>query len=148
MLPEVCLLRYAFACARNKVDVQKKITEDDYKRLKQAVDTDTPLPREYLASIFVDAIAGLKSMTPDFWHVDIIREYYWNRHPEYVAQNVHPILHELCLVKKATLEAQLEKAFRARFENGKSRTVIPLYKGARVGDTVMVHYAYAAEKVD
>jgi hypothetical protein len=147
MLPEVYFLRYSFPCARVLVDVRKTITEKDWEKLKQAVETDTPVDRAYLEKIFPLAIQRIKKINPDPWSVETIREYFWNRHEEEISNDLPPMIKRLCVVKKAKLVKQIKDVFKADLGSDDIRYVQALYPDAKVGDTVMVHYGYAVELV-
>jgi hypothetical protein len=147
MLPEVYFLRYAFPCARVLVDVRKTISEEEWLKMKQAVETDTALDREYLEKTFPVAISRIKKINPDPWNVDVIREYFWNRHAKEISKDLPPMVRRLCVVKKGKIEKQIGDVFKVNLGNGDIRNVNTLYKNAAVGDTVMVHYGYAVEKI-
>lgn len=147
MLAEIYFLRYAFPCARVLVDVRKKITEEEWLKMKKAVETDTALEREYLEKIFVKAISGLRKISDDYWNIEAIREYFWNRHEEEISSDLPPMVKRLCVIKKGKLEKQIRDVFKVNLGDGDIRNVNVLYPNASVGDTVMVHYGYAVEKI-
>jgi len=147
MLPEVYFMRYAFPCARVLVDFRKKITEEEWLKMKDAVDNDTPLEREYLESLFTNAVKGLKQISDDYWRIEVIREYFWNRHEENLSKDLPPMMKRLCTVKKGKLEKKIDDVFVVDLGEGDVRNVHALYKNAEVGDTVMVHWGYAVEKI-
>jgi len=147
MLPEVYFLRYAFPCARNLVDLRKTMTEEEYEVMRKAVETDTPMDREYLEKTFKKAVQGFKKISEDFWRIEVIREYFWKQHEENLSKDLPPMVRRLCLVRKGTLIKQFGKAFKVVFDDEETRIITPLYKDAKVGDKVMVHYGHAAEKV-
>jgi hypothetical protein len=133
------------------VDFRKEMTEEEYQDMQKAVETDTPLDRELLEKKFYRAIEGMKMITDDYWNIKTMREYFWNRHEEHLSKDLPEIICRLCVVKKAKLVKSIEKDgkvfFRAELEGGEVRVVMSLYSGAEVGDTAMVHYGYAVEKV-
>ena len=147
MLPEVCFLRYSFPCARVLVDVRKTLSEAEWEKMKQAVETDTPMSREYLEKTFPLAIQRIKKINPDPWNVDTIRDYFWNKHEAELSTDLPPMIKRLCVVKKGVLEKQIGNAFRVNLGENDVRVITALYKNPQVGDTVMVHYGYASEKV-
>ncbi|MBD3304603.1 hypothetical protein GF343_05650 [Candidatus Woesearchaeota archaeon] len=147
MLPEVYFLRYSFPCARVLVDVRKTITEKEWEKLKQAAETDTPLDRAYLERIFPVAIQRIMKINPDPWTVETIREYFWNRHEEAISKDLPPMIKRLCVVKKGKLVKQIGDVFRADLGDGDIRYVHALYPTAKAGDSAMIHYGYAVEKV-
>ncbi|MBU0461411.1 MAG: HypC/HybG/HupF family hydrogenase formation chaperone [Nanoarchaeota archaeon] len=147
MLPEVYFLRYAFTCARVLVDFRKTLTEEEYEKMQKAVETDTPMDRKYLEKVFCHAIEGLKKINTDYWNIETIREYFWRRHKEHLSRDLPPTIKRMCLVKPGKLVKRIDDYFRADLGDGDIRTVIPIYKGAKVGDTAMIHYGYAVEKV-
>lgn len=147
MLPEVYFLKYAFPCARVLVDIRKKITEEEWLQMSEAVKKDTPLSREYLEKIFTKAIAGLKKINENYWNTEIIKEYFWNRHEEQISKDLPPMIIRLCSVKKGKIIKQTGDVFKADLGNGDIRNVHALFSDAKAGDTVMVHYGYAVEKV-
>ena len=147
MLPEVYFLRYAFPCARVLVDVRKTITEEEWEKMKEAVETETPMDRAYLEKTFPVAIERIKKINPDPWSVETIREYFWNRHAEAISKDLPPMIRRLCVVKKGKLNKQIGDVFTVDLGDGDVRNVQVLYPGAKVGDTVMVHYGYAVEKI-
>lgn len=148
MHPEVYFLRYAFPCARVLVDIRKRITEAEWQEMKKAVETDTPMDRVYLEKTFVKAFEGLRKINPEkYWNIETIREYFWNRHEEQISHDLPKMIRRLCLVKKGKLEKQIGDVFRANLGDGDIRNIQALYPEAKAGDTVMVHYGYAVEKV-
>jgi len=148
MLPEVYFLRYSFPCARVLVDLRKTITEEEFEKLQEAVETDTPVDREYLEKIFDHAFEGIKKVSADVWNVDTIREYFWNRHEEHLSSDLPPTIKRMCVVKPGKLVKEIKGFFKVDLGGGDERVVAALYKGAAVGDTAMIHYGYAVEKVD
>lgn len=151
MLPEVYFLRYSFPCARVLVDFRKTLSESEYDKMKQAVETDAPMPRDHLEKIFFHAVDGLKKTAGEgnkYWTVLNMREYFWNRHEEHLSTDLPPIVCRLCVVKPAKLVKEIKGYFKAELEGGEERIVEALYKGAAVGDTAMIHYGYAVEKVE
>ena len=147
MLPEIYFLKYAFPCARVLVDFRKTINEEEYERLRQAVEKDTALPREYLERIFPKAIAGMRKISDDYWNIRTIQEYFCRRHEEALSPDLPPMLKRLCIVKPGRFEKKVDGHFRVDLGNGDIRIVAPLYKDAKVGDTAMIHYGYAVEKI-
>lgn len=147
ILPEVYFMRYAFPCARVLVDIRKRITEKEWEEMKKAVETDTPMEKSYLEKTFVKAIEGMKKISHDYWNTETIREYFWNRHEEQISKDLPPTIRRLCVVKKGKLEKKIGNVFKANLGDGDVRNVLALYKDAQAGDTVMVHYGYAVEKV-
>ncbi|MFH1063752.1 MAG: hypothetical protein V1729_01590 [Candidatus Woesearchaeota archaeon] len=151
MLPEVYFLRYAFPCARVLVDFRKTLTEEEYEEMRKAVENDMPMDREYLADKFDHAFEGIRKVSEDVWNIDNIREYFWNKHKDHLSPDLPQIICRLCVVKKGVLSKKIEKDgeifFRADLGSGDVRVVVPLYKDAREGDTAMIHYGYAVEKV-
>ena len=115
--------------------------------MEKAVDTDTPLEREYLEKTFPVAIERIKEINPDPWNVETIREYFWNRHEQSISKDLPLMIRRLCVVKKGKLVKQIGNVFKADLGNGDIRNLNVLYKDAKVGDTVMVHYGYAVEKL-
>ncbi len=148
MLPEVYFLRYSFPCARVLVDLRKTITEEEFENLQKAVETDTPVDRKYLERIFDHAFEGIRKVSEDVWNVDTIREYFWNRHEEHLSADLPPTIKRLCVVKPGKLVRQKKGYFIAELGDGDVRVVSALYKDAAVGDTAMIHYGYAVEKVE
>ena len=147
MLPEVCFLRYAFPCARVLVDVRKTLSEAEWEKMQQAVETDTPMSRDYLEKTFPLAIERIKKINPDPWNVDTIREYFWHRHEVDLSKDLPPLIKRLCVVKKGILEKQIKGVFKVNLGDNDARIVTALYQNPTVGDTVMVHYGYAVEKI-
>lgn len=147
MLPETYFLRYAFPCSRVLVDVRKTITEEEWNILKKAVETDMPLDRTYLEKIFPVAFERLKKINPDYWNIQTIQEYFWNKHEEAISTDLPPLIRRLCVVRKGKITKQTRDVFCVNLGNGDVRNVNALYKDAAIGDTVMVHYGYAVEKV-
>ncbi|MEM4264082.1 MAG: hypothetical protein QW666_04300 [Candidatus Woesearchaeota archaeon] len=147
MLPEVYFLRYSFPCARVLVDIRKTITEKEWEKLKAAVETGTALDRAYLEKIFPIAISRIKKINPDPWNIEAIREYFWNRHTEAISPDLPPMIRRLCQVKKGKLEKQVGDVFKADLGSNDVRYVQALYPEARTGDTAMIHYGYAVEKI-
>ena len=147
MLPEVYFLRYSFPCARVLVDFRKTISESDYEIMKEAVENDLPLSREYLEKTFPKAIAGLKRINKEFWNIKTIREYFCEKHEEMLSEDLPPIVNRLCVVKPGKLEKEIKGLFRANLGDGDVRIVVALYKNAKGGDTAMIHYGYAVEKI-
>jgi hypothetical protein len=147
MLPEVYFLRYAYPCARVLVDFRKTITEQEFEKLGEAVKNGTPVDRAYLEKIFDHAFEGVKKVSEDVWNVDTIREYFWNRHEAHLSQDLPPTIKRLCVVKRGKLVKEIKRVFRVDLGDGDVRVVVPLYKDAKVGDTAMIHYGYAVEKI-
>ncbi|MBN1644584.1 hypothetical protein JW851_00910 [Candidatus Woesearchaeota archaeon] len=147
MLPEVYFLRYAFTCARVLVDYKKTITEEEWKKMQEAVENGAPMDREYLEKVFSKPIGELKKISPDYWDISVIREYFWNRHEEAITKTLPPMIKRLCVVRKGKLIAQFGDVFKAKIGENDIRNVNTMYPGPKVGDTVMVHYGYAVEKV-
>ena len=147
-LPEVYFLRYAFPCARVLVDFRKSITEQEFDKMREAVESDTPMPREYLEKTFPKAIKGLKTINEDCWNVETIRKYFCEGHEAMLSKDLPPTVRRLCVVKPGKLVKQVKSFFRADLGGGDVRIVAALYKGAKEGDTAMIHYGYAVEKVD
>jgi hypothetical protein len=140
-------MRYAFPCARVLVDVRKLITEDEWLKMKEAVENDIPLDRAYLERLFTNAIKGFKKISDDYWRIEVIKEYFWRRHEENLSKDLPPMIKRLCVVKKGKLVKQLGDVFKVEFGDGETRMIHTLYPNPKVGDLVMVHYGYAAEKV-
>ncbi len=147
MLPEVYFMRYAFPCARVLVDFRKTMTEEEYERMREAVENDTPLPREYLEKTFPKAFERLRQTREDFWNVETIREYFCEGHEAMLSKDLPPLVRRLCVVKPGKLVKEIKGFFRADLGGGDVRIVAPLYKGAKEGDTAMIHYGYAVEKI-
>ncbi len=150
LLPEVYFLRYSFPCARVLVDFRKTLTEEEYEKMQNAVETDIPMSREYLEKVFDHAIEGLKKVSgkEDYWTVKNMREYFWHRHEEHLSKDLPPIVCRLCVVKPGKLIKEVRGYFKAYLDEGDERIVSALYKDAKVGDTAMIHYGYAVEKVE
>lgn len=148
MQPEIYFLRYAFPCARVLLDIRKTITQQDYKIIENAVEKDIPLERPYLERIFPRAFIGLKKISEDYWNVETIREYFWNRHEENISADLPQMVRRLCAVEKGRLVRQVGRHFVADLGGDDIRTVVALYQNARPGDIVMVHYGYAVEAVN
>ncbi|MBD3259082.1 hypothetical protein GF371_00460 [Candidatus Woesearchaeota archaeon] len=127
--------------------MRKTMTEEEYEVMRKAVETDTPMDRKYLENTFKKAMQGFRKISEDIWRVEVIREYFWHRHEENLSKDLPPMVKRLCLVREGTLVKQFGKAFKVVFEDGETRIITPLYKDAKVGDKVMVHYGHAAEKV-
>ncbi|MBW3011053.1 hypothetical protein KY335_02375 [Candidatus Woesearchaeota archaeon] len=140
-------MRYAFPCARVLVDVRKTITEDEWLKMKEAVENDVPLDRSYLERLFTNAVKGFKKISDDYWRIEVIREYFWHQHEENLSKDLPPMIKRLCVVKKGQLEKQIGDYFKVDLGDGDVRIVGVLYRGAKVGDTVMVHHGYAVEKI-
>jgi hypothetical protein len=147
MQPETYFLRYAFPCARVLVDFRKTIREEEYDRMKEAVENDISLPREYLEKTFPKAIAGMKKINNDYWNTATIRKYFCESHEDMLSKDLPPLVKRLCVVKPGKLVKQIKGVFRADLGGGDIRIVTPLYKDAKEGDTAMIHYGYAVEKI-
>ncbi|MBW2997072.1 hypothetical protein KY349_01885 [Candidatus Woesearchaeota archaeon] len=147
MLPEVYFLRYAFPCARVLVDFRKSISEEEYEQMKEAVDNDTPMPRDYLEKVFHKAIEGMKRIDSDFWNIKTIKKYFCEGHEAMLSKDLPQTVKRLCVVKPGKLVKEFKGFFRVDLGEGDVRIVAPLYKDAKVGDTAMIHYGYAVEKV-
>jgi hydrogenase maturation factor len=145
-------MRYAFPCARVLVDFRKTLTEEQYSEMQKAVETDTPMDRAFLEEKFHKAFSGMKKISADVWNIETIREYFCVRHEDHLSSDLPDIVNRMCVVKPGKLVKMFEKEgkrfFRAEIGEGDVRVVIPLYKDAAVGDTAMIHYGYAVEKVD
>jgi hydrogenase maturation factor len=152
MLPEIYFLRYAFPCARVLVDFRKTLSEEEYELMRDAVEHDRPMPRKYLEEKFSKAIQGLRQLSEDYWNVKTIREYFCEGHEAMLSADLPPLVKRLCVVKPGVLGEKIEKDgevfFHVDLGGGDVRVVAPLYKGAATGDTAMIHYGYAVEKVD
>ncbi len=149
MLAEVYFLRYAFPCARVLVDIRKKITEQEWLDLKNAVETNTPVNRSYLERTFTKAIAGLKKINPtNYWDIKVIREYFWHQHEKQISNDLPPMIRRLCQIKKGRLVKQFGNIFQADLGEGDIRNVMALYPDAKIGEFAMIHYGYAVEKVN
>lgn len=140
-------MRYAFPCARVLVDVRKVITEDEWLKMKEAVEKDIPMDRAYLERLFANAFKGLKKISDDYWRIEVIREYFWHRHEENLSQDLPSMIKRLCVVRKGQLVKQFGDVFKVDFDDGETRMIHTLYPNPQIGDRVMVHYGYAAEKV-
>lgn len=147
MLAEIYFLRYAFSCARVLVDFRKTLSEEEYERLRKAVETETPVDRKYLEEIFHHAIEGMKEISDDYWRVEVIQEYFWNKHKEHLSKDLPPTVKRLCVVKKGRLVKKIGNYFEADLGEGDVRCISTLYPDAKEDDAVMVHYGYAVERV-
>jgi hypothetical protein len=147
MLPEVYFLRYAFTCARVLVDYMKTITEEEWEKMKESVEKGIPMDRDYLERVFSKPVGELRKINSDIWNIETIREYFWNRHEEAITKTLPPLIKRLCVVRKGKLIEQFGAVFKANLGNNDLRNVNVMYPDAAVGDTVMVHYGYAVEKV-
>ncbi|MBW2967597.1 hypothetical protein KY362_03860 [Candidatus Woesearchaeota archaeon] len=150
--PEVYFLRYAFPCARVLVDFRKTLTEEEFEQMRKAVETDTPMDRTYLEEKFDHAVEGIRKVSDDVWNVKNIRKYFWECHEEHLSTDLPQIVCRLCVVKPGKLVKKIEKNgqifFRTEISADDVRSVMPLYKDAKVGDTAMIHYGYAVEPVE
>lgn len=145
--PEKYLLRYAFPCAINKL-VSKKITQEEYDTMKAAFESGQGMPREFLERVYTDAIPELRNMTADYWRVEVMRAYFWNRHNFTVPVEYPQEFRELCEIRSGTLEqARDDGRFVVLLETGRRRVVSAAYPAPSLGDAVMVHYGYAVEKI-
>lgn len=147
LLPEVYFLRYAFPCARVLVDFRKSMSEEEYERMRKCVESDMPMPREYLEKTFPKAFKNLRQINKDCWNIKTIRKYFCEGHEDMLSKDLPPMVRRLCIVKPGRLVRKIGRFFRADLGGGDIRTVAPLYKGAEEGDTAMIHYGYAVEKV-
>ncbi|MBN1544844.1 hypothetical protein JW898_05285 [Candidatus Woesearchaeota archaeon] len=148
MLPEVYFLRYAFPCARVLVDLRKDITEEEFEQMQNAVENDIPLSRKYLEKVFHLAFERMKTVSDDVWNVKTIRKYFCEGHEATLSKDLPPMIKRLCVVKPGKLVQYIKGCFKADLGDGDIRIVTALYKDAKVGDTAMVHYGYAVEKVN
>ncbi|NQU78483.1 hypothetical protein HQ545_01815 [Candidatus Woesearchaeota archaeon] len=148
MLPEVYFLRYAFPCARVLVDFRKTITEKEYEDMQRAVEEDRPLSRDYLEKIFFKAFEGMRKIDDDCWNVRTIREYFCEGHEDMLSTDLPPTIRRLCVVRPGKLVKEIKGFFKADLQDGDVRIVSALYKEAKVGDTAMVHYGYAVERIE
>jgi hypothetical protein len=145
--PEKYLLRYAFPCAINKL-VAKKITQAEYDRMKEAFESGAGMPREFLERVYTDAIPELRQMAGDYWRVEVMRAYFWNRHNFTVPAEYPQEFRELCEIRSGTLEQSRDDGkFVVLLETGHRRLITAVYPAPQLGDTVMVHYGYAVEKI-
>lgn len=145
MKSEVYFLKYAFPCARVAVDVQKVMTEEEYAMIEDAVKNDKVLDREVIERLFPKAFRELHKLADDPWKVEVIRDYFWNKHDKTITPSLPPTVKRLCVVKKGKIEKKLGEAFRVRIDDDDVRVVLALYD-AEVGDEAMIHYGYAVEK--
>ncbi len=145
MLPEQYFLRYAFPCAQVLLDL-KRITQADYDKLKNAVLNNEVLSRVYLEKIFVKAVTGMRTVSEDIWDVNVIKEYFHNKHDEMISKDLPPTIQKLCKVKEGILVAKNEPAFIAKLGSEK-RNVFALYEKPKIGDRVIIHYWYAVERI-
>jgi len=150
--PEVYFLRYAFPCARVLVDLRKTLTEEEFSEMQRCVETDTPMDRKFLESKFTKAVEGMKKIDKDFWNIDTIRRYFWSEHEGNLSKDLPPTICRLCIVRPGRLTRKIDNVFRAEIKDGLGkedvRIVVPLYKDAKVGDTAMIHYGYAVERLE
>ena len=147
MLPEVYFLKYAFPCARVLVDVRKTISKEEWENIKNAVENEKPLRREYLEKTFSKAFIGLKKISDNYWDVKVIRDYFWNKHEFEISNDLPPTIQRLCVVKKGKIVKKIGDYYRVDLGDGDVRIVDALYP-AEEGDNAMIHYGYAVEKVD
>ncbi|MBW2972589.1 HypC/HybG/HupF family hydrogenase formation chaperone [Candidatus Woesearchaeota archaeon] len=148
MLPEVYFMRYAFPCARVLVDFRKTLSEKDYEQMQNAVENDIPLSREYLERVFKLAFERMRTISDDVWNVETIRKYFCEGHEAMLSNDLPPMIKRLCVVRSGKLIRKTKGFFKADLGGGDVRVVAALYKDAKVGDTAMIHYGYAVEKVD
>ncbi len=156
MKPEVFFLKYAYPCAFIILQ-RKEITEKELEELEYAAVNEIALPREKLEKIFFRAFKRISQLAEELnknkWDLEVIKEYFLNRHTELVEQgfemesNIPKTLKELCKIHKAKVVERKKNLLVVKY-NGRTRTVMNiLTPSVRIGDTVTIHYGYAVEIV-
>src|SRR3989344_6905514 len=156
MKPEMFFLRYAFPCAFI-IFQRKEITKRELTELENAAVNNVVLPKEKLEKIFHRAFNRIKpiavEMNKDRWNIEVIKEYFLNRHTELAEQGfemtkkVPRTLKELCKIHKAVITDKKRSLLVVKF-NKSTRTVLnSLVPNAKIGDLVNIHYGYAVEIV-
>ena len=155
LTPEQLFLRYAVPCAfvlRQRGDVEDEMVA----KLEMAAMGEEVVERDTIEKIFsaafrrIDKVA--KEMGKDRWDTEVIREYFLNRHNQFIAEGdgeyarAPQTLKDLCRVERAKVVSKHGSFYIVNLKDGKTRTVIPPFvHGAEVGDEIIIHYGYGVE---
>lgn len=152
MKTEVYFLRYAFPCAHVLCKVRKEISDEDYKKMEKAAANGEVLPRAYLEKVFFRAFKRIEKiadeMKEDKWDKEVIKEYFVNRHNDFVHNSENPeTFKEMCKVQKAEILEIKDGKLLVRYDNKMREVKGDYIENAKAGDKVTIHYSYAVEKI-
>ena len=152
-------LRYAFPCAQIALD-KKRISQEKHDELREKFLNNHAMSRNELEKIFPEAFKRLRESSEnkkqDYWTKEAIRNYFLNEHNKYIDKNdgtyslFTPTLKELCRIKTAKVVGFDEKHpnIAIVYASGKEKKVFSdILPNLRKGDKLVIHFAYAVEKV-
>lgn len=157
---ETYFLRYAFPCA-GIILQRKEISLEKFDELKKIAANDEPVSRKDLEKIFFRAFREIELLAKEKnkhkWDFEIIQDYFHNKHNKIIneGKSVYKYwpeaMRELSKVFKAKVVGKKDNVLIVEYDNGKemkTRNVVnDFVPDAEIGDFVMIHYGYAAEKV-
>jgi hydrogenase maturation factor len=143
-------LRYAFPCA-HILEEWGELTKEELDELKDCVVLNKPVSRERLEKVFFRAFEKIKDFKEDYWHMDVIKEYWQVQHNVEIKNGVGTYatapesFKNLSKVFKAKVLEVKNGTLLVEYENGKRRVFNDFVQDALIGDFVFIHFGYAAE---
>ncbi len=153
MEPENFFLKYAFPCSW-VIYARGEISLEEYNVLKEAALEGKKLSRDFLEKVYFRAFERLsriaEEMNKDKWDMQVIEEYFRNRHNSIVELSEHPqLIKEFCKVYESTIKSISDEFYIVKYGLNKERKVKKVFvPNANIGDRIRIHYDYAIEKVN
>lgn len=156
--PEEFFLKYAFPCAHVLLD-SGAMSKERYDGLESCAKSGELLPRDVIESSFPSAFRRIKVLAlemgvKDYWDMQVMEEYWYRNHNVVIDagegnySKFPESFLDFCKVHVARVVTTLPEGFLLVEYGDKKRPVCGDYVlGAKVGDKVRIHHAYAVEKV-
>ncbi|MBU2638591.1 MAG: hypothetical protein KJ955_06460 [Nanoarchaeota archaeon] len=150
MKPEQYFLRYAFPCAHVLLE-QKKITREQYVELERAFYENSIVSREKLESMFKAASRRLKTLSEDYWNIEVLRHYFVSYHNKCIEENEGDYakfsgeFKEDCKVKKCKILRKEGINLTVEMDGTETQADGKILPEAKEGDEVYVHLGVAVE---
>jgi len=155
--PERYFLMYAYPCIRN-LQHEHKLSKEDAKNLERILFENKAIKREYLESCFPSAFKRIKivaeQMNRDYWDMDVLRKYWLEEHNRFIDAGdgdyarALASFKELCKVHKAEVIDKKDNILSVKYDGIIRKVFATLVPDVKKGDKVMIHLAFAIEKVD
>lgn len=151
MSPETYFLRYARPCA-DFMRQRNEITDNDLNKLDLMLEEKISIDRPFIEKIFYKAINPLKKMSKNYWSISVIRDYFQKEHNFLIDSGAEGFEHlagfqkDLCRVKEGIITQIGEDYYEVSYEGRKSKILKGFVKDAKIGESVIIHYAMAVEK--
>lgn len=153
-IPEVEFLRYAFPCTRMR-KLRGLITDHDISYLKNAVLSNSVLPRSELERIFADASREITQLAEelgkDKWSPEVIRTYFLERHNTTVENDPDfPLdsFRNICKILDAEVLNHIsDNTVTVKYGTSVRNVSKEFFPDVSIGARVRIHYDYIVDKL-